>query len=545
MNYFLWARIIYSLPFLAFLFTDGRSFLEPTSDAFLYAGTWISMFLFSLIFFNLAKKEMPRLLVHFIFIVECFLYYKMSLVSGQESMMLMAFVMSACYAVNCLRNSLFSTGLILLETFVAFLLMRPAFGEIYAYNWFTIIAAPFLCRAVLNTIDERNVEVRTEFIETTACEIVEDSSLIDRLRRKANLFKMKNKKLNEDVLRAKEEAAKNKQQTEAMKDSDWARQEINKEITGKYFALISGIRTDLSAPMSQNIDRILHVYAVLTNAYYVAVVMKEPPAEKGEAYSLSLINSYQANPEDSVSDETVIENETVWDAILSVIKTPKMKYLQPTDISHVSNIILTPIGQDKEVRGVLVQSFFQDGFTDNIHNANLSMIVAHQLFSVMENAALYKQAKDGTNIDPLTGVYNKNFLMRSLPVLFNNAYNYSNNLACAFVGEDTPQDDSGILATKDAILGHVRKTDMVYRCGNNLFVVLFCGVTRDKLEKFTDEINTNLAENPTTISVSIGASIYDPVLGDKKNGEELVSSAAQALKAAKQSRESGQFYFMP
>lgn len=545
MNYFLWARIIYALPFLIFLFTKGKSFLSPESDAFLYAGVWLSMFVFSLIFFQLAKKEMPRLLVHFIFIVECFLYYRMAAASGETVLLLMAVVVSAFYAIDCLRNSLFSIGLLLLEAYLALYLMQPVFGNVSDYGWFVVIAAPFFCRAILCIIDEKNVDVRTEFVETTVCDAtVEDTGLIDKLRRRANLFSLKNRKLHADVERAKKEAEKQKQKAETLKNFDWTKQEINKDIAGKYFALIGGIRTDLSAPLSTNIDRILRVYAFLTDASYSAVVVKEPPAEKGTAYSLSLINSYQADPQMEVSDESVIENEEVWNAILSVIKTPQMKYLKPTGISHISNIVLTPITRGNDVRGVLVQSFSEDGFATNIHNANLSMIVAHQLFSVIENAALYKQANDGSNIDVLTGVYNKNFFVNSLPVLFNNAYNYSNNLACAFVSADARQGDDGVIVMKDAILHHIRKTDMLYRCGDNLFVVLFGGVTKEKLERFTDEVNAELAENPTTISVSVGASIYDPMTGDKPDGKALVSAAAQALKQGRMTRQCGKFSFV-
>lgn len=542
MNYFLWSRIIYAVPIIIFMLTTGKALLNPESEGFLYAGTWGVMFLFSLIFFNIAKKEMPRLLVHFIFLAECFIYYNLAVISGQSEMMLMGVVLSAFYAIDSLRNSIFSIGLLLLEVYAVVKLSGGAFG--YPTREMTLlVAAPLFCRALMSSIDERNVDVREQYLDKFVP--MEDTTVIDKLRRKSNFFILKNKKLKADVKRAEKDKnnLKNKVQeaekeAEAASQADLSKQQMNETIARQYFALLSSIRIDLSSPINENLDRILKAFALLTKAQYTAVIAKEPPINKGESYSLALTNSF-AMDGFCLNDETVIENEQVWNDIIEIIDKNEQKFLKSDELSPIEHIILTPISGDDGVKGVLIQGFGKD-YVENIHNYNIARMVAYQLYTAMENEVLYKQSRDGSNIDALTGVYNKKFLMNSLPVAFNSAFNYSTNLACVFVAEDKRQGEDGIILTAKTIEKHIRKTDTLYRYSDNSFVVLFSGVTKDKLEGFADEINTDLANNPITLSVSMGVKVYDPLIGNVEDGNELLKLAAKALHRARQSGELGQ-----
>ena len=536
MNYFLWSRLIYAVPFLFYLGTEGRGFLDPISDGFIYAGTWIIMFLLSLFFFAIAKKELPRPLVHFIFIAECFIYYHLTVISGQAEIMLVALVLSSFYAIDSLRNSLFSIGLHLLQLYGAFALSNGVFN-ILPRDTLILIVAPLFCRALMSVVDERDIVVREEYHQTDVYVPVEDTTVIDKMRRKANFFFLKNKKLHDDIKKekAKNESLKTKvqevqEEADAATMADLSKQQINKDIARMYFSLLANIRVDLSKPMNENLDRILKAFALITKAQYTAVIAKEPAVNKGEAYSLALTNSY--SQVGNLQDETVIENQTVWDKIIKAIDSKEPQYVRDEQIGTLKYLILTPIAGENGVKGVLVQGFGED-YEENIHNFNIALMVAYQLYTAMENESLYKQAKDGSNTDALTGLYNKKFLMNSLPVTFNSAYNYSTNLACVFIAEDTKQNDEGIVNTARAIEKHIRKTDFLYRYSDNSFVVLFMGVSKKKLEGFADEINEELASLPTTMSVSMGAKIYDPMVGNVEDGKELLEAAVRALYKAR------------
>lgn len=296
---------------------------------------------------------------------------------------------------------------------------------------------------------------------------------------------------------------------------------------------MANVRIDLSKPMNENLDRILRMFALFTKAQYTAVIAKEPPQNKGESYSLALTNSYIA-PGLALRDEAVIENEAVWNKIIETIKQKKPNYLSKMEgVEPLTYLILTPISGEDGTKGVLVQGFGAE-YKENIHNFNVALMVAYQLYTAMENESLYKSSRDGSNTDQLTGLFNKKYLLNSLPVIFNSAYNYSTNLACVFIAEDRKQNDEGIRHTARAIEKHIRKTDMLFRYSDNAFVVLFTGVSKRKLRGFADEVNTELAACPTTMSVSMGAKIYDPMLGNVKDGKELLAASVKALSVARQ-----------
>lgn len=241
MNYFLWSRLIYAVPFIIFLGTKGSSFLSPETDCFIYAGAWVSMFLLSLFFFARARKDMPRLLVHFIFLAECYIYYNLAAIGGHADFMVVAVILSSFYAIDSLRNSLFSVGLHLLELYAVFTMTEDVF-YVLPHDTLVLILAPLFCRALMSVIDERDVVVREEFYNNDIYVPVEDTTLIDKFRRKANVFLLKNKKLNKDIekekkknetLKAKYAEAQDEAATAAQ--TDITRQQINKDIARMYF----------------------------------------------------------------------------------------------------------------------------------------------------------------------------------------------------------------------------------------------------------------------------------------------------------------------
>ena len=540
MNYFLWSRLIYAVPAIMFLGTKGTSFLYPESDCFLYAGAWIVMLLLSLFFFVQARKEMPRLLVHFIFLAECYIYYNLALIGGYAGYMVVAVIISSFYAIDSLRNSLFSVGLHLLELYAVFALADDVFN-VLPEGVLMVLLAPLFCRAVMSVIDDRDVIVREEFYNNDIYVPVEDTTLIDKFRRKANLFFLKNKQLSKnfeeekrknETLQAKVEEAENEAVAAAKRD--FTRQQLNEEIAKMYFSLLANIRIDLSKPINENLDHILRMFALYTKAQYTAVIAKEPPVNKGESYSLVLINSYISPLISNLRDEIVIENGVIWDKIIETINEKSPQYINDAkDVDPLKHLIFTPISGEDGVKGVLVQGFGED-YQENIHNFNMALMVAYQLYTAMENESLYKSSKDGSNIDEKTGLYNKKYLVNSLPVIFNSAYNFSINLACVFIAEDKKQNDSGIELTVKAIKKHIRKSDIFFRYSDNSFVVLFSGIDKERIENFANEVNSELANCPTTLSVSMGAKIYEPTIGNVSSGKELLAASVKELSVARQ-----------
>ena len=548
-NYFMMSRLIYAVPFMIFLGTQGRDFLDTSSDCFVFAGAWISMLIFSLFFFGIARKELPRPLVHFIFLAESFIYYYLALLSGQAGILLFI-VVSSFYAIDSLRNSMLSIVLHLASLYFIY----GYATELYALDdivptqgdALALIAAPLLCRAVMSIVDDRDVVIREEFHNNDVYVAVEDTTAVDKLRRSLNFFKLKNRKLSDDIHREKNARKKMeskvrdvRQEAQEAEQSNLEKQQINKEIARIYFALSANMRFDLSQTVDANINRVLQAFAILTKAQYAALIVKEPPVNKEESYSLALTNSFNA-PGFSLRDEQIIEDRDVWDKIIEAIEEQKVKSVQTDSIGPVKKVLLTPVANDDGVKGVLLQGFGDD-YVDNVHNYNHSLIVAYNLCTILENENLYRQSMDGSSIDPSTGIYNKKFLTNGLEVNFNNAFNYSTNLACVFIAEDKRQDEKGIIFTVDVIKRHIRKTDTVYRYSDNSFVVLFNGVSNEKLEGFADEINTELAAAPTSMSVSMGVFIYDPLSRNAKDGKELLESAGRALYVARK-QGAGQIY---
>ena len=549
MNYFLMSRLIYSMPFLLYMILAGQQYLSAASDGFLYAGAWVSIFLFSLFFFAMARKELPRPLVHFVFLAECFIYSELADI-GHSPEILLFIVLSSFYAIDSLRNSLFSIGLhlaMLFGMFYAVDVLDTIANMMMNKESMAIIASPLICRALMSIVDERDVEVREEYKNNDVFVAVEDTSTIDKLRRKVNVFRLRNMALQDQMkhsdrekARMAEKAKRAQKEAEQAEKKDFSRQEMNQEIARMYFSLLANIRFDLTQRVEENLDRMIATFRQVTKAQYAALIVKEPPTKTGESYSLALTNSCNA-PGFQLRDEQVIESQDVWDMIIDAIENCKLQSVPELGegLKPLSSMLITPVCAGNDVKGVLIQGFDSER-QQNVHDCNMSLMVAYHLYSVLKNEAVYRQAADGSSLDPLTGLLNRKYLLSSLEVTFNNAYNYSSSLAIVVAAFDRRQDDRGILFGADVLKRHIRKSDVLYRYSENSFVVVFNGVSMVKIERFADEINEELASAPVTTSMSMGAKVYDPLIGNAHTGQDLLDAAGKGLIQARK-RGQGQF----
>ena len=141
--------------------------------------------------------------------------------------------------------------------------------------------------------------------------------------------------------------------------------------------------------------------------------------------------------------------------------------------------------------------------------------------------------------------------------IFNNSYNYGNNLACIFIDVDyfkTVNDTYGhnigdkLLKRIASILKeNIRKSDFLFRYGGDEFVVLLNSANEEKLKQYNIETNAKLKEEKenlgieTDISLSMGAKIFYPLISNVADAKSLLEQADKILYKVK-TREKGNIY---
>ena len=324
--------------------------------------------------------------------------------------------------------------------------------------------------------------------------------------------------------------------------------------------MLANLRFNLNKSLSENIKYTLESFMEITKSQYVALIVLDTNDEGEKNGEVSLIDSCQM-PDLTFSDEQILEASSVSEYILETIETNKTQFQTSNDfidnLSPIKSLIYTPVsyttvGEKTDIKGVLIQAF-DETYNNNIHNFNLSLMVAYHIYMILENESIYKQAKDEANIDGLTNAFNKKYLLNNLQAIFNNTYNYGNNLACVFVDidyfkqvNDQHGHDIGDMTLKTIatiLKDNIRKSDFLIRYGGDEFVILLNSVSTKKLKDFSDKVNTLLREQPITIqlngeekhlSVSMGAKIYYPLKNNVEDGEHLLKLADEAIYVAKQ-----------
>lgn len=562
MSYVLLSRIVYALPILIYATLNFQQLLE-FPEAYPTMAFWLVMFCFSVFFFCLSKKILPLLLIHFVFFAEAYLFTQIAVDTGMYNVLLFI-MLSGFYSIESLRNNTLHLLFNVLSLFGVLYYINQLYGitlEDFKFTTETLalLASPVICLAIMRSMEGRDVVVRETIRNQNVYVPTSNEEEEEKLKRKLDFFKNRAKDLKDEAKKAKESEEKirmdlqrAKAQFEKIHESDQESQRLNKDIAKSYFSLMANIRFDLTKSIEENMDNILKVFMDVTKSQYVALIVKEPTGV-GEEYNLSLLNSYHAGGI-NISDDDIVNDDAVYDMLMDTLEKDKSNFqiVNNPSLQPLKNLIFTPISAHPDVKGVLLQAF-DENYQDNIHNFNLSLMVAYHIYTILKNENLYKQARDESNIDGLTKVFNKKYLLDNLQLIYNNAYNYSSNLACIFVDvdyfkqvNDTLGHDTGDEVLKfiaHTLSSHVRKSDFVFRYGGDEFVLLMNSVTKEKLEAFGKEVNEALAAKGIKVDVngeqkllstSMGAVIYNPETANICSGQDLLTFADKAVYMAKQ-----------
>lgn len=541
-------------------------------------GMWLAVFLFSMFFFCLAKRILPLLLVHFVFFVEMFLFTMMAMDSGQYSFFLFI-ILSSFYTIESLRNNSINMFFHILGLFGGLYYIHALYGVSITelpmdLTNLCLVASPIVCRAIMSSIEERDIVLREKIKEKNIYVPTTDTEETDRLTRKINFFKEQTQSLKNrvtDVEKDNEKLQHAYQKTlsefEKLYNSNQDNQKINKEIAESYFKILANLRFNLNKTLSENINNTLECFMNITKSQYVALIVLDKDDEGNDTGEVSLIDSCQM-PDFAFEDAQILESVSVSEYILEAIETNKTQF--QTNENYVDNLApiksliytpvsYTPIGGEADKKGVLIQAF-DDTYKNNIHNFNLSLMVAYHIYMILENENLYKQAKDEAFTDALTGTFNKKYLLTNLQTIFNNTYNYGSNLACVFVDIDYFKQvndqhghdvgDETLIKIANILKENIRKSDFLIRYGGDEFVILLNSVSTEKLEDFANKVNRSLSEYPITVivegeertlSASMGAKIYYPLKDNVEDGNQLLKLADDAVYVAKK-KGKGQIY---
>jgi diguanylate cyclase (GGDEF)-like protein len=155
-----------------------------------------------------------------------------------------------------------------------------------------------------------------------------------------------------------------------------------------------------------------------------------------------------------------------------------------------------------------------------------------------------------TSIDSLTGVYNRQFLDRQLPVEIERAMRSGVMLSMLVIDVDDfkrindelghKKGDEALVAITEIIRRNLRKVDMPFRYGGEEIVILLPGTpefealhTAERLRRVISQYRgfKDAFGKVRDLSVSVGVSVYPDTA---RTGEQLFSQADEAMYRAKQ-----------
>jgi diguanylate cyclase (GGDEF)-like protein len=170
---------------------------------------------------------------------------------------------------------------------------------------------------------------------------------------------------------------------------------------------------------------------------------------------------------------------------------------------------------------------------------------------VIRNAIEFNQRFASlTSIDSLTGVYNRQFLDRQLPVEIERAMRSGSALSMLVIDVDDfkrindelghKKGDEALVAIADIIRRNLRKVDMPFRYGGEEIVILLPGTpefealhTAERLRRVVSQFHgfKDAFGKVRDLSVSVGVAVYPDTA---RGGEQLFSQADEAMYRAKQ-----------
>jgi len=237
-----------------------------------------------------------------------------------------------------------------------------------------------------------------------------------------------------------------------------------------------------------------------------------------------------------VSDERLRET----DLVRSAIESGARRY----SARNGTTVAVAPIFMFGKIVGAL-QAQFRTEAQDAI-DARLEA-AAGMIRSAMEFNQRFASL---TSIDSLTGVYNRQFLDRQLPVEIERAMRSGSALSMLVIDVDDfkrindelghKKGDEALVAITDIIRRNLRKVDMPFRYGGEEIVILLPGTpefealhTAERLRRVVSQYRgfKDAFGKVRDLSVSVGVAVYPDTA---RGGEQLFSQADEAMYRAKQ-----------
>ncbi|MDH4263523.1 MAG: diguanylate cyclase [Spirochaetia bacterium] len=203
------------------------------------------------------------------------------------------------------------------------------------------------------------------------------------------------------------------------------------------------------------------------------------------------------------------------------------------------NIIIPLIGREK-INGVLC--LYTKAIKQNIEDTDkyFFLSIGRQIALALENASLYKELKEHSLSDPLTGLANRYRMNLMIQKLLPLAKRKCEPVSIALIDidhfkdyNDTHGHSQGdrLLVSLSKILNQsLREEDLAVRYGGEEFLLIFANTNLKDTEIIVDRIRIEIL-NITKISISAGIAAYDHT----STFEELIELADTALYKAKNS----------
>jgi len=240
------------------------------------------------------------------------------------------------------------------------------------------------------------------------------------------------------------------------------------------------------------------------------------------------------------------ENKPLTREIITIEPEFKGLWQEERDTLGAAQIeLLCPLKSKQKLVAILAMSKkYPRGFYTQ-DDADMLMTLAHEAAIAIENADLYERARQRTNTDELTGLFNHRYFHQRLDEEITRSSRFGDIFSLIFLDVDlfkAYNDVSGHLAGDIVLkqIGHlvresVRDTDICFRYGGDEFAVILPETHLDDGRKLAERIRKGIEAQmdlqgaPLTCSVAIASWPTDGVMR-----EEIIQAADAALYYAKQ-----------
>ncbi|MEM7180410.1 MAG: GGDEF domain-containing protein [Spirochaetota bacterium] len=299
-------------------------------------------------------------------------------------------------------------------------------------------------------------------------------------------------------------------------------------------------------------DQLIEKGKVASNMFLIVKGCVQVHKTFGEKESVEIIKRY---PGDLIGEMGLIENKTRSTNVVAETDI-ELLFISKKNFYKILNII--PETKNNMMRKITSRLRESDARTITLINRYHTLIelnreimqqkqdlqnLNHEL--EIKNQALYKAAIT----DPLTGIFNRSYMMGMLGKEFHNSIRYENPLSCILMDLDhfkAINDNYGHQAG-DYVLGEVaslvqkniRLGDVFCRFGGEEFLLVLphtnlqnSQLVGEKLRKLIEKYKFSYEEQDIQITLSLG--ITDNKMGTPKTEEEMLKYADQALYLAKE-----------